>query len=322
MIIMIATIAVLSVIGYILGSLISRHQGSIPTNLDSARAFAIAQSGVEYIGKYLEGADFATVANPSTKNLETGTFDTAFSGATTSQIVATITGISGTATRQITVRYQKKGGAIMSRGLIDPGTNPNGTVVCDATTNCNNATIHTCACTRENVPASVIPVIPVPSPAPGVITDADITGPAPYTCDFVGTMGGSPPRIMNQGIYYCGTVTISKKVGLAGPVTIFCDNFTISQQSYLNSGGQAGNLTIIASSTVNIENNTNLTGAVYAPGATITQANSSLVKGMMVGNFVDLNNYYTVEYDPSAGSNTPYTSTISALAAAIDWRDM
>ncbi len=162
MIIMIATIAVLSVIGYILGSLISRHQESISVNMDSARAFALVQSGVEYAGKYLEGANFTTVANPPTKTLGTGTFSTAFSGATINQITATITGTSGTATRRITVGYKKNGGAIVSGTSIDPGSNPNGHITCDATTTCNNSNMQTCACTLENVPASAIPVIPVP----------------------------------------------------------------------------------------------------------------------------------------------------------------
>ncbi|MCU0579873.1 MAG: hypothetical protein MUF69_10065, partial [Desulfobacterota bacterium] len=159
-IIMVATLAILGVVGYVLGTLMARHQESIPTNMDSARAFAIAQSGVEFVGKYLEGRpDYTTVSTPPTMTLGTGTFSTAFSGVTATRLDATITGVSGTATRRITVRYQKKGGAIMSRGPINPMNNPNGSVVCDATVTCNTATIHTCECTRENVPASVLPTL-------------------------------------------------------------------------------------------------------------------------------------------------------------------
>ena len=320
MIIMVVTIAVLSVIGYILGSLTSRHQESIPVNMDSARAFALAQSGVEYVGKYLEGANFTTVANPSTKTLGTGTFGTAFSGATTSQITATITGISGTATRRLTVRYQKQGGAILSRGPINPMNNPNGTVVCDATTSCNTATIHTCECTRENVPASVIPDIPVPSPQPPAIP---VGGGG---CDA--NSNGTIPA----GTYYCSNYRIRNNTdiilpGILAPdrvVTIFCDTFSIENQGTINwnSGALASNLVIIVSNNVTIGQNVNLKAAVYAPSATVTMDNSSTITGMLVGNVVSVSNHYLVNYDPTAGANTPHVSTISALAAAIDWRDI
>lgn len=315
MIIMIAAIAVLSVIGYILGSLISRHQGSIPTNMDSARAFAIAQSGVEYVGKYLEGANFTTVANPAAKNLGTGTFDTVFSGATASQIVATITGVSGTGTRRLTVRYQKKGGAILSRGPINPMNNPNGTVVCDATTSCNTSTIHACECTREHVPASVIPDIPVPSPQPPAIP---VVGGG---CDA--NSNGTIPA----GTYYCTDYRIRNNTDIilqsSGVVTIFCNTFSIENQGTLNwnAGSLASNLVVVASNNVTIGQNVNLKGAVYAPAATVWMDNSSTVTGMLVGNVVSVSNHYTVTYDPTAATNTPYYSTTSALAEAIDWRD-
>jgi len=315
MIIMVVTIAVLSVIGYILGSITSRHHESIPVNMDSARAFALAQSGVEYVGKYLEGANFTTVANPSTKTLGTGTFGTVLSGATISQITATITGISGTATRRLTVRYQKRGGAILSRGPINPMNNPNGTVVCDAATSCNTATIHACECTRENVPASVIPTI-----------DLDTSRPAPGTGCIVDnhsltSIGGGPS-------YYCDSYEIGGNINItiSGAVTIYCKNFVIANNSNLNWSGSAANLVVIVKPVaptegVTIGQNVNFKGAVYAPTATVNMDNSSTITGMLVGNVVSVSNHYTVNYDPTAGSNTPYTGTISALAAAIDWRD-
>jgi hypothetical protein len=318
MIIMVATIAVLSVIGYILGSLISRHQESIPVNMDSARAFAIAQSGVEYVGKYLEGANFTTVANPSTKTLGTGTFGTAFSGATTSQITATITGVSGTATRRLTVKYEKKGGAILSRGPINPMNNPNGTVVCDAATSCNTATIHTCECTRENVPASVIPDIPVPSPQPA----APVTN--PVLADPCNVGNHTINTSITAGTYFCPTYAIGQNstLTLSGTVIIFCNTFNIGNLAFLNWSGSAANLVIIASSSVSVGQNVNLKGAIYAPGATVYMDNSATVTGMLVGSVVSVSNHYTVNYDPTAGSNTPYNPTISALAAAIDWKDI
>ncbi len=60
---------------------------------------------------------------------------------------------------------------------------------------------------------------------------------------------------------------------MAGVVTIFCDHFSIDNHASLNFGAsdQAANLTIIASTSVTIDNNTNMKGAVYAPGVTITQ---------------------------------------------------
>jgi hypothetical protein len=313
-IIMAATVAVLGVIGYILGSLISRHQQSIPTNMDSARAFVLAQSGVEYVGKFLEGKNFTTVANPPTLTLGTGTFSSNLSGATATQIDATVTGISGTATRRITVRFQKKGGAVLSRNAINVGNNPNGTVVCDATTNCNTNTIHTCVCTRENVPASVIPNIPVPSPAPPVVP------PAGGGCDVANHTTATIPA----GVYYCPTYRIrnNSTLSLGGAVTIFCDSFTIETLSNFNMTGQAGNLTIIASNGVNIENNVNLKGAIYAPEAGVTMGMSATITGMLVGNLVGLNNNFTVNLDPTAGSNTPYFPTLAALDEVIDWREL
>jgi hypothetical protein len=314
MIIMIVVLAVLSVFGYVLGSLVSRHQDSISLNMDSARAFAIAQSGVEYVGKYLEGKNFTTVANPPMLTLGTGTFGTAFSGAAASQINATITGTSGTASRRITVRYQKKGGAIVSRGPINPMNNPNGTVICDAASSCNTSTIHTCECTRENVPVSVIPDISVPGGLPLIPAGGGGCNVASHTTATIPV-----------GTYYCSTYRISNNSTLSlpvgGVVTIFCDNFNIETLANLNMAGQAGNLIIIASTSVAIGNNVNLKGAVYAPGASISMDNSSTVTGMMVGNVVSVNNNYTVTYDPTAGENTAYAVNLSAFAAVIDWRD-
>ncbi len=40
----------------------------------------------------------------------------------------------------------------------------------------------------------------------------------------------------------------------------------------------------------------------------------------MVGNFVSLNNNYTVIYDATAGANTPYGGTFSASVKAVDWQ--
>jgi hypothetical protein len=313
MIIMVATIAVLGVIGYILGSLISRHQESIPTNLDSGRAFAIAQSGVEYVGKYLEGRDFITVASPPTMALGTGNFGTTLSNATATQIVATITGNSGTASRRITVRYQRKGGAIMSRGPINPMNNPNGTVTCDGTTSCNTATIHACECTRENVPASVIPDVPVPSPQPAAVPAGG------GGCN----VGNHTTATIPAGTYYCPTYQIGQNstLTLSGTVVIFCSTFDIGNLAFLNWTGSAANLVIIASSAVIVGQNVNLKGAIYAPGATVSMDNSSTITGMLVGTVVNVSNHYTVNYDPTAGANTPYAPNLGALAAVIDWRD-
>ena len=314
MIIMVVTIAVLSVIGYILGSLTSRHQESIPINMDSARAFGLAQSGVEYVGKYLEGKNFTTVANPSTMTLGTGTFGTVLSGATTSQITAAITGTTGTAARRITVRYQKKGGAIVSRGPINPMNNPNGTVVCDATTSCNTSTIHACECTRENVPASVIPDISVPGGLPAIPAGGG-------GCD----VGNHTTATIPAGTYYCATYRIQNNSTLSlpvgGVVTIFCDNFNFENLGNFNMAGQAGNLIIVASNSVSIGMNVNFKGAIYAPGATVTMDNSATVTGMLVGNVVSVNNHYTVNYDPTAGQNSGYGGNLAAFAAVIDWED-
>jgi hypothetical protein len=311
-IIMVATLAILGVVGYVLGSLMARHQESIPTNMDSARAFTIAQSGVEYASRYLiPFVDYTAVSNPPSKSLGNGNFNVAFSGANALGIDAVITGNSGTAARRVAVRFRKKGGAIVSRGPITIGGNPNGSVACTSTLNCDNASIHNCACTQENVPAGDFPAI---------VLDTSLPEPN-LGCNI----GAHVTNTINAGSYYCsGTFQIggNSDVSLNGPVIIYCQGLDIANLTNLNISGSASNLILVVSNTVVIGQNTAIKGAIYAPSASISMANSSVVTGLMVGNSISMSNIFTVNYDPSAGANTTLAPYVETKTKVIDWREM
>lgn len=108
---LIVAIFLLGGIGSLMGSLLSGSRESGSLTLDSGRAFSLAQAGVAYAGKYLQGVtDWTTLAGSLRKNLGTGNFVVAFSGPTTTDVTATITGNAGLAHRRIVVGFHKTNG--------------------------------------------------------------------------------------------------------------------------------------------------------------------------------------------------------------------
>ncbi len=152
---LIVAILLLGSIGYIMSSLMSRSQESVPRTLDSTNAFSLVQGGVNYTGKYLTGVtDWSILSGTLTKSLATGTFTIQWgaydSGIKT--ITATITGASGSANRRVTTIFKKFGSAlaIRSRGGISIKTGS--WLDCDPSDSSNPlCTGGTCVCTQANV---------------------------------------------------------------------------------------------------------------------------------------------------------------------------
>lgn len=297
---LIAAILLLGSIGYVMSSLMVGSQESTPRTLDSARAFYVAQGGVEYTGKYLQGVtNWGSVGN-LTLNLGSGNFTVTFSPVDSSNIDATITGNFGSAHRLILVRYNRSGMAIASRGGISMGNNA--ALDCDplnpSNPICNNTNLNTCPCTAQNVSASNMPPFSVPSPAPAVLTGG---------CTI------NSNRTIAAGVYYCSsglTLNNNVQVTLSGAVTIFTTTFTVNNNAYFNNSGSPANLLILAQGTVNLYNNAVFKGAIYAPGYDILISNNVQFTGTVAGGragvptSVNVNN--NADFDQGAGSSASY----------------
>lgn len=309
---LIVAILLLGSIGYILSSLMSRSQESVPRTLDSSSAFHIAQGGSNFVGKYLAGqSNWGALSNPpASGTLGTGTFTIqwgTYSSGPPKQITVTIIGSSGNAQKQITAVYQQSGSS--------SGVNSQGGI------NFYNSSSFDCGsspppCIQTNIPPAQMPVIPAPSPHPA----APALGCA---------IGGSGTRTMPGGTYYCSNLTISQSVliSVTGPVTIFCGNFSMGNSSRFNTSGSAANLLIIASGSVNFNNSSQFKGAIYAPGQAINIGNSAQFTGTIAGGSptTPINFSNSSSFDNSAGNLSPYynqTGGSGSLSTTLaDWQD-
>ncbi|MBA4393787.1 MAG: hypothetical protein C0407_09575 [Desulfobacca sp.] len=300
---LIVAILLLGSIGYIMSSLMSGSQESVPRILDSSRAFYIAQGGVEYVGKYLNGQSswMSLISPPTSQTLGTGNFTVTYSPVDASNLNATITGNSGTAHRGISVSYRKSGFAIRSQGGISMGNNA--VLDCDPSDPfnqiCNSTNLNTCPCTQQSTPVSAMLPITVPnSPVP----------PAPAIgCNISGI------QTIPAGTYYCSAGMIfnnNANVSVSGSVTIFTTTFTLNNNVRFNSPGSAANLLILAQGNVNLNNNARFRGAIYAPGYDINISNNVIFTGFFAGgrpgvwNTVSINN--NANFDMTAGSTSAY----------------
>ena len=110
---------VLSVIGYSMTKMMATKQKSVPVTVQSSNAFYLAESGINYAGKYL--SDLVTWPPAGeTKNIGNGSFTTAYSdycaygscpeGGTNMCVTATSTGTYGDGTRVLASRFCREQG--------------------------------------------------------------------------------------------------------------------------------------------------------------------------------------------------------------------
>jgi Tfp pilus assembly protein PilX len=71
---------VLAVVGYSFTRMIATKQKSVPVTAQSNRAFSMAESGINWSGKYLSELVSWSFASDQTKNLGNGSFDLSFTG--------------------------------------------------------------------------------------------------------------------------------------------------------------------------------------------------------------------------------------------------
>ena len=111
---------VLAVIGYSFTRMIATKQKSVPVTVQSNRSFSIAESGINWAGKYLSELVTWSYATDQTKNLGNGSFDVAFSdfceygncpeGGTKMCITVQSTGTFGDGERVLRTRYCRNQG--------------------------------------------------------------------------------------------------------------------------------------------------------------------------------------------------------------------
>lgn len=314
---LLVVILLLGSVGYIVSSLMTRSQESTLRTLDSIQAFYAAQGGMEYVGKYLEvsgGSDWTTAPVPHNQPiaLGNGNFTVTFAPVDADTLNATITGRTGSAQRRVIAGFHKTGGggAIQSQGGINMGNNA--WVDCQPSNPsnplCDNSNLGSCPCTSQNV--SVMPPIAVPG---GL-------SPPPIGCSFANNFVGTIPA----GTYVCASgvkLNNNAVIHLGGAVTIFTTTLVMKSNATLNASGSAGNLLVIASGNVTLNNNSVFKGSVYAPGRTITIGNNAGVTGIMAGgatgvaNTININNNAGINYDQTAGSNSPYYSQMGGGGA-------
>ena len=110
---------VLTVIGYSMTRMMATKQKTVPVTAQSSNAFYLAESGINYAGKYL--SDLVTwPPSGETKNIGNGNFTIAYSdycahggcpeGGTNMCVTANSTGNSGNATRVLASRYCREQG--------------------------------------------------------------------------------------------------------------------------------------------------------------------------------------------------------------------
>jgi hypothetical protein len=106
----VSVILVLSGLGYTLTDMMAAKLNSVYTSLDAARAFYLAESGIQYAGKYLKRVDdWSTVANVN-KNMGGGSFGVTFSNyasGSPESIQAASIGSYGIGQREIKVTFER-----------------------------------------------------------------------------------------------------------------------------------------------------------------------------------------------------------------------
>lgn len=327
---LVIAILLLGSIGYIISSLMTRSQETVPRTIDSVRSFYVAQGGLEYVGKYLEvsgGSDWTTTPVPPNQPivLGNGNFTVSFSPTGADDLTATIIGHAGSAQRRVVASFHKTGGgnAIQSQGGISMGNNA--WIDCEpanpANTLCNNSNLGSCACTDSNVAPADMPTIAVPG---------GLNAP-PIGCSFGNNFVGTIPA----GTYRCAsgmTLGNNAVISLGGPVTLFTTTLTLSNNATFNSAGSAADLLIIASGNVTFNSNSAYKGALYAPGRRIRVQNNAMITGTLAGGesgnstTISINNNAGVTYDSTAGSSSSYYNQIGGGGGGVtvsqtDWQE-
>jgi Tfp pilus assembly protein PilX len=101
---------VLTSIGYTFSLMMAAKQESVSSTLDAGMSFYMAEAGMNYAGKYLDGlADWTTAATQA-KSLGGGSFSAAFSSydaGPPETIIAESTGTYNTGTRVIKSTFER-----------------------------------------------------------------------------------------------------------------------------------------------------------------------------------------------------------------------
>ncbi len=104
------TMLVLTSLGYTLSALMVAKQKSVSPTLDGGKSFYIAEGGINYAGKYLDGLSDWSTTSIQTKGLGSGSFTVTFSDYTSGSpetIIATSTGTYGTGTRMLKASFER-----------------------------------------------------------------------------------------------------------------------------------------------------------------------------------------------------------------------
>jgi hypothetical protein len=109
---------VLSVIGYSLTSMMASKQKSVPVTAQSSGAFYLAQGGLDWAGKHLDGlkpdewCPLSTPADDQTISLGNGSFEVTFdqysSDATYEYITVASTGYYGDGKRIVAMQFRRE----------------------------------------------------------------------------------------------------------------------------------------------------------------------------------------------------------------------
>lgn len=302
---LVVTILILGTIGFILSSLMSSHQETVPVVLDSSRAFYAAQGGVEYVGKYLKvsgGNDWTTTPVPPNQpiSLGNGSFTVSFSPVDPDHLTATIIGTSGSAQRQTTVNFEKtSGSAIRSQGSISLGNNAG--IDCNPFSgpDCNYSNLGTCPCAAQNV----------------TISGLTPSGGSHAVC---GPHGNNYSVTIPAGTYNCPAgISFGNNANITvnGAVRLFTTSLSIGTNVLINSGGNPANLLMAVQGNVTAGGNFQFKGALYAPGYNIVIGNNALVTGTVSGGMsggsgtITFGNNSLINLDATAGGGLGGGST-------------
>ncbi|MEW6186280.1 MAG: hypothetical protein AB1585_11130 [Thermodesulfobacteriota bacterium] len=307
-------ILILGTIGFIISSLMSSHQETVPVVIDSTRAFYTAQGGVEYVGKYLKvsgGSDWTTAPVPPNQpiSLGSGSFTVTFTPVDADHLTATVIGTSGSAQRQTTVNFEKTSGpAVRSQGSIALGNNAG--IDCNPFSgpDCNNSNLGTCPCAAQSV------TIPSLSPSGG----------SHAVC---GSHGNNFSLTIPAGTYFCSSGISfgnNANITITGVVRLFTASLSMGTNALINSTGNAANLLLAVQGNVTAGSNLQFKGALFAPGYTIAIGNNALVTGTVSGGVsggsgtVTFGNNSLINLDANAGGGVGGGSVTVHVA---DWQE-
>jgi len=135
--------------------------------------------------------------------------------------------------------------------------------------------------------------------------------------NFTISVGQAKLKINGNVVFIInGDLTISNdsEVTLSSDSTLtiyVAGNITIGNQASINEGGTPGNVMIYAtgsSSTVTLQNGTQIYAAVYAPLSSVIMGNQTELYGGLVGNIVTMSNGAKIHYDGALGSSSGSSS--------------